>query len=420
MQRLKDLPKLLRRVAACLLQLAGMGIVHRDITDENMGFRGEDCNFDELVVFDLGLSREATKSSNTYCGTEEFIAPEIERAGGVKGFKLTSAVDMFSAMITVIRFIVLEELLKKLERDSKTRAYDLDDVRDLLADHQVPEQFISLICSGLTSKPTDRLTALELHTHESLSGTPDPFDRQDLTPFKWVVDLAKTKALNEDLEKKKKSDKKMIDKLKKDNGKGQKLIAKLEVEIDDLRLQSSAPPNGVVEASAAAPAGTGGNDASFRAKVPLLRDSYNGVSKDLTASVAATAAQTGSTPAPLSRSALKNEMLRRLKPFQCITSVDIDRFFCLGNPIPHKHTVDVPFSRENPLPPEIFSEDYIYLEAGGMSDREAQKACAAMGMSQHTKRPRDKLKAIHSGWWDQTDGDEEGTSSETEDDEAAA
>ena len=140
--------------------------------------------------------------------------------------------------------------MKKLERDSKTRAYDLDDVWDLLADHQVPEQFISLICSGLTSKPTDRLTALELHTHESLSGTPDPFDRQDLIPFKWVVDLAKTKALNEDLEKKKKSDKKKIDKLTKVNGKGQKLIAKLEVELSEARIV--APSGGAVETVAAA------------------------------------------------------------------------------------------------------------------------------------------------------------------------
>ena len=62
------------------------------------------------------------------------------------------------------------------------------------------------------------------------------------------------------------------------------------MEIDDLRLQSSAPANGVVGAAAAASAGTGGNDAIFSRLVPLIRHAYNGVMKDLAASTGATAA----------------------------------------------------------------------------------------------------------------------------------
>ena len=416
-QRLEDLPKLLRRVGACLLQLAVMEYVHRDIKDENMAFRGEAGNFDELVAFDLGLGRETTRSSDTYCGTGEFIAPEIERAGGEKGIKLTPAVDMFSAMVTVVRFIVREEGLKELERNPKTEAYDLDDVRTLLADHHVPEKFISLVCKGLTSKPTSRLTALQLHKHESLFGVPDPFDCQDLNPLKWVVALAETKALNEEFKKKSESDTETIAELTKENSKGQKRIAKLEVQLD--KLQSSAPSNGTVEAVAAATAGTGANDASFFAKVPLLRDTYNGVSKDLTASAEATATRTGSATVDVARSAVKNEMLRRLRGAQCpITPADIDRFFCLGNPIPEGKRVGPSFSRENPLPSEIPTEDRIDNE---LTVTDTRGLLVSMGMKRGQDDPKEVLKNIVRPWWDsETDGDEEGTSSETEDDVASA
>ena len=120
---------------------------------------------------------------------------------------------------------------------------------------------------------------------------------------------------------------------------------------------------------------------------------------------------------------MKNEILRLLEAAECsITSTDVDRFFCLGNPIPEGNRVGRSFSRENPLPSEIPTEDRIDNQFTGVYTKDLLES---MGMKRNQDSPKKALKDIVRPWWDsETDGDEEGTSyvasSETEDDEAAA
>ena len=94
-----------------------------------------------------------------------------------------------------------------------------------------------------------------------------------------------------------------------------------------------------------------------------------------------------------------------------ITSTDVDRFFCLGNPIPEVNRVGRSFSRENPLPSEIPTEDRIDNERE-LKTEYIRDLLESMGMKRGHKNPREALKDIVRPWWDsETDGDEEGTTS---------
>ena len=175
-----------------------------------------------------------------------------------------------------------------------------------------------------------------------------------------------------------------------------------------------------------AAAADGNQNTQYSPKMlPFLRALFNGVHQEQIATENA-AVFNGDVPTDarvcIPRQKITNEMWRRIKDAGPVSIGAIDQFLCLGNAVPTDHRVEAPFSRENPLPPEIFTEERIDQFK---SLAVAQKVLHQTGLPKKVSDAAEKLKTMVRPWWDsETDGDEEGTSyvasSETEDDKAAA
>merc|ERR1719421_1084045 len=67
-----------RQTAEGLLYLHGLGIIHRDLKPENLLLKGSE---NEIKIADFGWCAliKANESRKTFCGTLDYIAPEVLR-----------------------------------------------------------------------------------------------------------------------------------------------------------------------------------------------------------------------------------------------------------------------------------------------------------------------------------------------------
>lgn len=96
----KEASTILKVVLNCLHYLHDIGIMHRDIKSENILFKKQDFDENEIFLSDFSLAAYANKKGLTIpkCGTPGYIAPEILNA---KDSQVTydSKCDIFSAGI---------------------------------------------------------------------------------------------------------------------------------------------------------------------------------------------------------------------------------------------------------------------------------------------------------------------------------
>ena len=90
-----DCISMLRKMIEPLAYMHSKGIMHRDITPENLILRSKNSIFD-IVIADFGLAHELDQKAVHYrCGTPGFCAPEILATKENK-INYTTKCDVFS------------------------------------------------------------------------------------------------------------------------------------------------------------------------------------------------------------------------------------------------------------------------------------------------------------------------------------
>ena len=68
----KDVAAKIKQIAQAILYMQQEGIVHRDIKPENIVINGQVCK-----LCDFGWATICEDRRKTYCGTFDYVAPEI-------------------------------------------------------------------------------------------------------------------------------------------------------------------------------------------------------------------------------------------------------------------------------------------------------------------------------------------------------
>ncbi|SPQ27377.1 adb655c4-0f7f-477f-9a39-e5dc9dcf995c [Thermothielavioides terrestris] len=103
---LRTTAEVLKQVAEGLLYLHGKGVTHRDLKPANILVRSQTPL--SLVLSDFGLAKDE-EIMETYCGTPQFLAPEM-----FEGVGYTKAIDIWA--LGVIGILLLEGQLPEMEK----------------------------------------------------------------------------------------------------------------------------------------------------------------------------------------------------------------------------------------------------------------------------------------------------------------
>ncbi|ADM11049.1 Spk1-like Ser/Thr protein kinase [Encephalitozoon intestinalis ATCC 50506] len=148
--------KILRMILCGLRHIHSMGVIHRDLKLGNILLKGN-----TVKICDFGLSCYAEENSNEFCGTMDYLAPEV-----IEGRKYSQGVDIWSAGIV---FYVL--LTKKKFYESLSSLECSKELKDLLG-------------KLLEKDANKRISASEALMHESFSRfIPRCEDFRDLPNF---------------------------------------------------------------------------------------------------------------------------------------------------------------------------------------------------------------------------------------------
>jgi len=130
--------------------LHGMGVVFRDLKPENIMIDGEG----HLRLTDFGLSKEVTGKSHTYtfCGTPEYIAPEVLRGEGHG-----RSVDWWSLGLVCCEMLTAEHPFYSKDRETMYKSILKEPPKTKFAP---PPIAVDFLCRLLEKNPTKRLGAL--------------------------------------------------------------------------------------------------------------------------------------------------------------------------------------------------------------------------------------------------------------------
>jgi len=102
----KDASNIVRQILSAVLYLHNEGVVHRDLKPENLLSNDDPKGGNHIYVADFGLSRlfNEDEQLTTYCGSPEYVAPEVLACAPYE-----KAVDLWS--VGVITYILLTGFL---------------------------------------------------------------------------------------------------------------------------------------------------------------------------------------------------------------------------------------------------------------------------------------------------------------------
>jgi len=126
------------------------GIVHRDVSPGNVGLNvGGDGNV-RVALFDLGMATFIERGPNRRCGTNGFIAPEVEASDGKVPYDARA--DVFSAGK------VIEHVMGRCTFSPDTKA-------DAVLKKSVSDQVRAMVTQDAAQRPTSR-QALDMWMEE--------------------------------------------------------------------------------------------------------------------------------------------------------------------------------------------------------------------------------------------------------------
>eukprot|EP01127_Copromyxa_protea_P011568 TRINITY_DN2911_c0_g1_i1.p1 TRINITY_DN2911_c0_g1~~TRINITY_DN2911_c0_g1_i1.p1 ORF type:complete len:620 (-),score=129.52 TRINITY_DN2911_c0_g1_i1:76-1935(-) len=159
----REAAPLICQVLQGVTYLHDRGVAHRDLKPENLLFKSGDQ--DIIKIADFGESKYLEKSLSTYCGTPDYMAPEI-----IRGMSYGLEVDMWA--VGVIAFVMMGGYVPfDGENDSEVFA----SILGLKFYFQSPEwdhvgqDGRDFIRSLLKINPVDRLTARQALSHSFIT-----------------------------------------------------------------------------------------------------------------------------------------------------------------------------------------------------------------------------------------------------------
>jgi calcium/calmodulin-dependent protein kinase I len=157
----KDAAVVVAQILKALEYMHGEKMAHRDIKPENILFK--DTNYEILKIADFGESKRFGESNlTTYCGTPDYMAPEI-----IKGQPYGPAVDMWA--MGVIAYVVLVGFPPfDGENDVEVFASIMGVRYDFPSPEwdDIDEDAKNFISSILKENPAERLTASQALHHK--------------------------------------------------------------------------------------------------------------------------------------------------------------------------------------------------------------------------------------------------------------
>jgi len=167
--------RLFKELVSAVAYLHSEKIAHRDLKPENILLDIEG----NIKLSDFGLARVADSNSmmTTFCGTPQYIAPEVIKLGNKSAY--TPAVDMWS--LGCILFLILTNKLPFDGEDLNLLFKNIQEVKysfpsDL--ETTISTEARDLIRRLLELDPNKRLTAEEVLKHPWLNPSPPSIKRR--------------------------------------------------------------------------------------------------------------------------------------------------------------------------------------------------------------------------------------------------
>ncbi|KAF7683858.1 putative serine/threonine-protein kinase [Astathelohania contejeani] len=126
----RTIKKIIRAILLAVRYMHGMGVMHRDLKLSNVLIQG-----DSIKICDLGLACHLKKQHNTFCGTPEYIAPEIKSR-----LYYDQSIDIYSIGVITQHLLTGRKIIEHREIDCS------DSLKDLLFQmlHDIPDLRIGI------------------------------------------------------------------------------------------------------------------------------------------------------------------------------------------------------------------------------------------------------------------------------------
>ena len=163
-------------IALALRHLHSLGVVYRDLKPENILLSNEG----HIVITDFGLSKQLVddESTHTFCGTPEYLAPEVLRGQG-HGFP----VDWWSLGTLIFEMLTG---LPPFYSTNTNAMYQKILSGEVSYPPEVPQACRSLLEGLLTKDPAKRFGAEDIMRHPWYAGIDwAKLERKEITP-PWI------------------------------------------------------------------------------------------------------------------------------------------------------------------------------------------------------------------------------------------